>query len=99
MRTEWNSLRKLESPGAHSREVSGGTPYTSLRLQVESTSVSSRMPFERSSSEARRARPAAPDNPARPPPGGTRKRGSFTPHHAPRASQELRSQTSEKHTR
>src|SRR5206468_5142344 len=35
---------------------SGGTPYTSLRLQVESTSVSSRIPRARSSSPARCAR-------------------------------------------
>src|SRR5438552_13934491 len=76
MRTEWNSLRKLESPGAHSCEVSGGTPYTSLRLQVESTSVSSRMPLERSSSEARRACSAVNDTRSRTSTGAVRDRKS-----------------------
>src|SRR5208337_1701795 len=41
--TEWNLQRKLESAAAEARLAVGWTPYTSLRLQVERTRVSSRM--------------------------------------------------------
>src|SRR5208283_5459229 len=44
---------KLESAAAEVRFAVGWTPYTSLRLQVERTRVSSRIPLARSSSAAR----------------------------------------------
>src|SRR5881394_2565613 len=59
--------RHAEDIRAHRMELaqksrkSGGTPYTSLRLQVESTSVSSRIPRARSSSDARWACSAVKD--------------------------------------